>query len=184
MKATKTLSMLAAAVTLSSLSIASQAATYSLVGQITACTGICSIFTTVGQAANFGFAAPDGMSPIAAGSISNVSISLSTPSGGALAFVNGTALASTLTASGGNLTGGTVTLQATGATTGIVARGMIDIAAMTWTAVVVGTDGSLTPVAAGTITGGTVSAVPVPAAAWLFGSALVGLSTVARRRRI
>ena len=28
----------------------------------------------------------------------------------------------------------------------------------------------------------TVSAVPLPAAVWLFGSALVGLATLARRR--
>jgi hypothetical protein len=33
-----------------------------------------------------------------------------------------------------------------------------------------------------TFNGSTVSAVPVPAAAWLFGSALAGL-TVARRRK-
>ncbi|HHJ16538.1 MAG TPA: VPLPA-CTERM sorting domain-containing protein, partial [Gammaproteobacteria bacterium] len=30
---------------------------------------------------------------------------------------------------------------------------------------------------------GTVGAVPVPAAAWLFGSGVVGLAGVARRRR-
>lgn len=33
------------------------------------------------------------------------------------------------------------------------------------------------------ITGGSVSAVPLPAAAWLFGSGLVGLIGVARRKR-
>ena len=31
---------------------------------------------------------------------------------------------------------------------------------------------------------GTVSAIPLPAAAWLFGSALLGLVTVARRKRL
>jgi len=36
---------------------------------------------------------------------------------------------------------------------------------------------------AGTVSAGTVSAVPVPAAVWLFGSGLLGLAGVARRRK-
>jgi len=35
----------------------------------------------------------------------------------------------------------------------------------------------------GTLTYGDVSAVPVPAAVWLFGSGLVGLVGIARRKK-
>ena len=38
--------------------------------------------------------------------------------------------------------------------------------------------------AAGLFVDGTVSAVPVPAAAWLFGSALVGLAGIGRKRKV
>lgn len=181
MKTLKTVSKLMAAMALTGASIASQAATYAIDGEITSCTGICSIFTAAGQTASFSFDAQDGPASIAVGDISNVDISLSTPSGGALAFTNGTALTSTLNANGSNqITDGTVDLQAVGATTGIVARGSLDFNTNTWTAYVVsGSDGSLEQIASGTL-----SAVPVPAAAWLFGSALVGLAGVGRKRSV
>ena len=179
-------SLCGAALTLAvTASLGANAATYSLTGTITQCIGTCSIFTAVGQTASFSFDGADGAGAVSAGSISNVDISLSTPSGGALAFVNGTALSSTLTADASNdLTGGTVVLQGTGATTGIVAQGHLDIDTRSWTAFVVSAgDGSLQQIAAGTLDSGTLSAVPVPAAAWLFGSALLGLGSVARRRQ-
>lgn len=185
MKCVKPLSKLAAAGALIAASASGYAATYSLTGIIDSCTGVCSIFTAVGQTASFGFDGADGAGPIDVGSISNVDISLSTPSGGSLAFVSGVALASSLQADGSNLlTGGTVTLRATGATTGIVAQADVDVSAGIWTAYVVSAaDGSLAQIAGGTLTGGTIaSPVPVPAAAWLFGSALVGLLGVRRRR--
>lgn len=180
MKTMKTASKLMVAMAFAGVTMASQAATYSTDGVITSCTGICGIFTAVGQTASFAFDAPSGPASIGTGDISNVGISLSTPSGGSLAFTNGFALSSTLSANGANqITGGAVQLQGVGATTGIVAQSALDFNTNTWTAYVVsGSDGSLEQIASGTL-----SAVPVPAAAWLFGSALVGLTAVGRKRR-
>lgn len=181
MKSTQ--SLLAAAVVLCA-SASAQAATYSLSGTITECVGTCSIFTSVGQTASFTFDGADGPGAVSAASINNVDISLSTPSGGSLAFVNGTALSSTLNAdAASDLTDGDVVLEGTGATTGIVAQGHLDLDTLSWTAFVVSAgDGSLQQIAAGTIDEGTISAVPVPAAAWLFGSALLGLAGITRKR--
>lgn len=183
MKFVKALSKLAATGAIVAASASGYAATYSLTGVIESCTGVCSLFTAAGQTASFGFDGADGAGAVDVGSISNVDISLSTPTGGSLAFVSGVALASSLSADASNLlTGGLVTLRATGATTGIVAQSDIDIDAGIWTAYVVSAaDGSLAQIASGSITGGTISAVPVPAAAWLFGSALIGLFGVKRR---
>lgn len=66
----------------------------------------------------------------------------------------------------------------TGTTVGDEFSGTFDIA---WTSLIVGGafDGQTGTYAAT----GTYSAVPVPAAVWLFGSGLVGLVGVARRRR-
>ena len=66
----------------------------------------------------------------------------------------------------------------TGTTVGDELSGTFDIA---WTSLIVGGafDGQTGTYAAQ----GTYSAVPVPAAVWLFGSGLVGLVGVARRRR-
>jgi hypothetical protein len=50
-----------------------------------------------------------------------------------------------------------------------------------WSALVVG--GPFNGVTGNWTITGVVSAVPVPAAAWLFGSGLLGLVGVARRRR-
>ena len=182
----KKLPKLVAALAVSTACMGANAASYTLNGEITSCSGVCTIFTAVGQSAEFTFDGTDGPGSIATGDISNVGISLSTPSGGALAFVNGFALSSSLTVDSSNLlSGGAVTLQGTGSTTGIVAQSAIDLDTGTWTAFVVSsTDNSLEQIASGSITGGTVSAVPVPAAAWLFGSALVGLAGVGRRRKI
>ena len=184
MKLLKLVSTLAAAA-LTTLSVSANAATYSVTGIIETCTGTCSIFTAAGETANFAWDGEDGPGPVTTAGITDVDISLSTPSGGALAFVNGMALASTLTANASSeLTGGAVTLQATGATTGIVAQGELDFDTGTWTAFVVSAgDGSLQQIASGSITGGTIAPVPVPAAAWLFGTALAGLVGVGRNRR-
>ena len=93
-------------------------------------------------------------------------------------LIAGTSTASTLTVdSVGNITGGSVTLNAStpGAITGDLA---LDVDAGTWTFVSSGVVAS-----SGTGAFAQVSAVPVPAAVWLFGSALIGLTGVARRRR-
>ena len=180
------LTRLLAVVAVSAAGAGAQAASYNYSGIITTCTGICSIFTAVGQSADFAFdSAASGPGGIAVGDISNVDISLSTPSGGALAFTSGVAQDSSLTIDAfDNITSGSVTLQAVGATTGIVARGTIDVDAGTWTAFVVETSGALTQIASGTGSFAAVAPVPIPAAAWLFGSALVGLAGIGRRRRI
>ena len=93
-------------------------------------------------------------------------------------LVAGTSTASTLTVdSFGNITGGSVTLNAStpGTFNGDLA---LDVDAGTWTLEAGGIVQS-----SGTGAFAQVSAVPVPAAVWLFGSALIGLTGVARRRR-
>jgi hypothetical protein len=75
-----------------------------------------------------------------------------------------------------NIIGGLVELEATGATTGIVAQAQIDIVSGTWTSTTGGTQ-----IAAGTGSFVPIVAVPVPAAAWLFGSALIGLAGLGRK---
>ena len=93
-------------------------------------------------------------------------------------LIAGTSTASTLTVdSVGNITGGSVTLNAStpGTINGDLA---LDVDAGTWTLKAGGIVQS-----SGTGAFAQVSAVPVPAAVWLFGSALIGLTGVARRRR-
>jgi hypothetical protein len=160
-----------------------QAASYNYLGTIDSCTGICGIFTAVGQSLDLSFdSVAAGPGQILTADVSNVAIALSTPSGGALAFVSGFAVSSALDIDGGDaVTGGIATFQATGATTGIVAQAAIDVDTGLWEAFVVETNGSLTSIAAGN--GAFVSAVPVPAAAWLFGTALVGLAGIGRQRK-
>ena len=174
-----TMTKLMAAMAIAGASATTQAATYTTSGEITVCGGICAIFAGVGEIADFTFDAPDGNTAPAVADISNVDIAISTAAGGSLGFTGGTALASTLTVDGVSaITGGTAVMQATGATTGITVRGNLDFNAGTFVAYAVGADGSLTEIAQGNL-----AAVPVPAAAWLFGSALVGLTAVGRKRR-
>jgi hypothetical protein len=134
---------------------------YSYNGVITSCTGICSIFTAVGENLELTFDSSDvGPGNIATGAISNVSISLSTPSGGALGFVDGFSLGSTLAIdTQNNIIDGTGSFQATGATTGIVAQAVIDVLTGNWTAFVVPATGPLEEIAAGT---GAVSCPALP----------------------
>lgn len=179
MKTLKSASKLMAVMAIAGASMASQAATYQISGEITQCAGICAIFSGVGEIADFSFDAPDGTTSISAGDVSNVDIAISTSTGGSLAFVGGTALSSSMTGNGVNqITGGEAILRATGASTGITVQGDLNFDTNTFVAYAVGGDGSLTQIAAGEL-----SAVPVPAAAWLFGSALVGLTAVGRKRR-
>ena len=87
-----------------------------------------------------------------------------------------------LTVDGTDVTGGTLTFTSA-AGTGQQATLAVDFDAMTWVAYMgVGATGvgANYAVGAGNLT--APSAVPVPAAAWLFGSALVGLAGVGRKR--
>jgi hypothetical protein len=78
----------------------------------------------------------------------------------------------------GNITGGSVTIDAK-VPTGTLGNLTIDATAGTWAFEIFGND-----VAQGTGAFEAVAAVPVPAAAWLFGSALLGLVGVGRRRKL
>lgn len=182
-KKTSTVGKLAAIAAISLAANAANAASYVFEGTIESCTGICAIFTAVGQSATFAFTGDDGPGLVSAGSVTDVAISLSTVAGGSLDFVDGVALGSDLMAdANSNPTGGTITLQGTGSTTGIVAQGTVDAATGTWVAYVVSaSDGSLEQVASGS-GAFVVNEVPIPAAGWLFGSAVLGLCTVRRRK--
>ena len=157
-------------------SLSTQAASYSISGQITVCPGVCSIFTSVGESALFTFDGADDAGDNI--SITNTHIYLSTFFGGPIAFFGDSAVDSTLTADASNhLLGGSVTLPVTNYN-GLSLQGVIDIDSGTWAAFIVSdADGHLDPLASGSL-----SAVPVPAAAWLFGSSLIGLGALVRRK--
>jgi hypothetical protein len=88
----------------------------------------------------------------------------------------GTVTASTLTVDGaGDITGGSVSLRAA-TPTGTFGDLNLNYDSGSWDFYL--GDGALL------VSTGEISAVPVPAAAWLFGSALVGLVGVGRRRKL
>jgi len=173
-------------------------------GQVVTCPpfpALCGIFGAAGGALDVSFDLSfTGAGTItSAGAISNVSITILKTDGNFLSFVNGTSVAANFDVdASGNILSGQMTLRATGATSGATMDAVINvgpsaiapvapdspltqIAAGEWEAnlpdVATNTPGAF--VAAGT--GSFASVVPVPAAAWLFGSAL-GLMGWIRRR--
>jgi hypothetical protein len=193
----------AAAVTLSAASVSAQAATfeYNWVGEVTSNNGAGLLPVDIGGSLGGFFLADDGGDgAIADGDIDNTlnyagsTYCVNNPGNcsasrfavfnlnGSPAFPairEGSASGSSLTTDAlGNITGGSVTIDAK-VPTGTLGNLTIDATAGTWAFEIFGND-----VAQGTGAFEAVAAVPVPAAAWLFGSALLGLVGVGRRRKL
>ncbi|MEH6593274.1 MAG: VPLPA-CTERM sorting domain-containing protein [Halioglobus sp.] len=197
------LGTLAAAVTLSVASLGAQAAAieYNWIGTVTSNNGAGLLPVDVGGSLGGFFLADDGGDgTIADGDIDNTLNYAGSPycsnnpgscSASRFALFNlnstpafpaikdGSASGSSLTTDAlGNITGGGVSIVAK-VPTGTAGTLNIDADAGTWAFVIFGND-----IAQGTGSFVAPSAVPVPAAAWLFGSALVGLVGVGRRRKL
>jgi hypothetical protein len=195
------LSLLAAAVAISAASLSAQAVTfeYNWVGTVTSNNGSGLLPITVGGSLGGFFLADDGGDgAIADGDIDNTmdyavgNYCINNPgscSASRFAIFNtdsspafpaireGNADSSSLTTDAlGNITGGGITINAK-VPTGTLGNLIINADAGTWAFEIFGND-----VAQGTGSFELVAPVPVPAAAWLFGSALVGLAGVGRRR--
>ena len=195
------LTLLAAAIVVSAASVSAQAATfeYNWVGTVTSNNGAGLLPVDVGGSLGGFFLADDGGDgAIADGDIDNTlnyagsTYCINNPgscSASRFAVFNlddspafpaikdGAASGSSLTTDAlGNITGGSVSITAA-VPTGTVGTLNIDADAGTWAFVIFGND-----IAQGTGGFEAVAPVPVPAAAWLFGSALVGLAGIGRRR--
>lgn len=124
--------------------------------------------------------------------ISNVDIAINTLSGGVLGFVNGIGTSANFVVdASGFPQSGTLGLQATGATTGLVIDAIVNLGPSDLVSPLTGTilapgewEGSSfdsTLMTNVIVAGGTGAFVPVPAAVWLFGSALGLLGWVRRK---
>ncbi|MDG1662518.1 MAG: VPLPA-CTERM sorting domain-containing protein [Pseudomonadales bacterium] len=192
------LGTLAAVVTLSSASLTAQAALveYNFVGLVTDNTGAGSAFVVVdigGTIGAFFEADAGGDSAIADGEVDATlgynGFANRTPTRFALRNSNtsiafpgvalGAASGSTLTLDGlGNIDGGIISLFGATPPGSSSATLNIDVDAGTWQFLVTGVGQA----ASGTGAFVAVNPVPVPAAAWLFGSALLGLAGARRKR--
>ena len=168
------------------LSLPAHSALISYSGTVEDCGGLCGIFTSIGQRFDASFEAPDGAGIVDYTEITNASISLSTPSGGSLAFINGNGLASSLLMDDfNNVIGGNVTIIATGATCGIQTAATLDFSSNQWQmSTYKASCGAFEPLASGY--GAFTSndpdvVVPLPAAAWLFATALGGLVAIKKK---
>jgi hypothetical protein len=195
------LTLLAAAIAISAASVSAQAATveYNWVGTVTSNNGVGLLPVDVGGSLGGFFLADDGGDGfIADGDINNTldyagsTYCINNPglcSASRYAIFNlddspafpaikeGAASGSSLTTDAlGNITGGAITLVAA-VPTGTIGTLAINADASTWAFTISGLD-----IAQGTGSFVAVAAVPVPAAAWLFGSALVGLAGIGRKR--
>lgn len=176
------LGTLAAAATLSVASLGVQAATVSTIGTITDASFLGGAFgivvgaesqwgiDTTAAAGNLGVADIDAARFVVYSGLEGSSIVLP------MVF-NSNIQAASLTWDGTDITGGTITFDAEA---GTGQKALIDIDYDAGTFDIYSGD----VISAGAYgAGGTINAVPVPAAAWLFGSALVGLVGVGRKRR-
>ena len=157
-------------------------------GVITDCTGLCDSFGAENGLLliTSDIVFPDGGGVVTdVNAVSNVTIAITLidPNTGMpfnpnqeLGFINGGATSVNLTIdAAGNPTAGTILFDAVGATSNFPATADIDVDAGTFSATVLGND-------VGGGNGSFGAPIPVPAAVWLFGSALAGLAGFTRRR--
>ena len=164
------------------ISTLTQAYTFNLDGVISQCVSLCALFTITGQKAYFSFETADNLTTINATDITQASFKTQSMIEDYLTFSSGIATQANLFSDGqGKLLNGNLSLKALSTYTGIYATADINIDTGNWVMSIDSYDGGREIIAAGHLTGGDITEVPVPATAWLFSSALMIFGSIRRQ---